>query len=91
MNSTSDYGFVLFGDTHSKQGIHITKSGKLPNGTIVGGNVYSNITGIEVDGNISAYNIGMTIGGIISPDIKEPTENESGELVEDSINAYKGI
>lgn len=60
-------------------------SGDLSSDTVVGGNVYSDGTGIEVYGNITAYNTGMMIGGVISPDIK---------LIDgapDSGNGYKGI
>ena len=61
-------------------------SGNLSADTVVGGNVYSDGTGIEVYGNITAYNTGMMIGGVISPDIKL-----IDDITPDNGNAYKGI
>ena len=60
-------------------------SGNMSADTVVGGNVYSDGTGIEVYGNITAYNTGMMIGGVISPDIKLVDDTP------DSGNGYKGI
>lgn len=62
MNSTSGYGFVLFGDTHSKQGIRIAKSGELSDATtmIVGGSVSGDI---KVDSNVNGN---INIGGSVS-------------------------